>query len=228
MIFWLLPISIVGARLYYVIFNLDYYAKDLISIFKVWEGGLAIHGGIITGLIFVIFYCKKHKVNTFLVSDITVVSLIIAQAIGRWGNFFNSEAYGSKVTLDFLKGIYLPQFIIDGMYINGVYYHPTFLYEFIWNFVGFIIMVIIRRTRYIKKGQITAFYLMWYSFGRFFIESLRMDSLMFKEFKVAQIMSVVLFIIGFILFIVFGKGSRFDNRYKEEGGSTSGASEIVY
>lgn len=214
--FYLIPLSIIGARLYYVLFNLDYYRENIIEIFKIWEGGLAIHGGIIVGLLFIILYSKKHKVNTFRLLDIVAVGMLIGQAIGRWGNFFNQEAYGAATTESFLKNIFIPQFIIDGMKINGTYYHPTFLYESLWCLIGFIALLFIRRYKYIKIGQITAIYLTWYGLGRFFIESLRTDSLMLGNYKIAQIVSIVMFISGIILFFVRGKGSRLTNLYNDE------------
>ena len=131
-------LGIVGARIYYVIFNFDYYKDNLIEIFKVWNGGLAIHGGIIAGLITIAVICYKKKVSLIKILDYLVVGLIIAQAIGRWGNFFNGEAHGPVTTLAYLESIHLPQFIIDGMYIGGNYYIPTFLYESIWCFFGFL------------------------------------------------------------------------------------------
>lgn len=214
--FYLIPLSIIGARLYYVLFNLDYYRENIIEIFKIREGGLAIHGGIIVGLLFIILYSKKYKVNTFRLLDIVAVGMLIGQAIGRWGNFFNQEAYGAATTESFLKSIFIPQFIIDGMKINGTYYHPTFLYESLWCLIGFIALLFIRRYKYIKIGQITAIYLTWYGLGRFFIESLRTDSLMLGNYKIAQIVSIVMFISGIILFFVIGKGSRLTNLYNDE------------
>ena len=208
--------GILGARLYYVAFNWSYYSHNLLEIIKIWEGGLAIHGGILFGLIFIIFYTKKYKVNTWRMLDIVVVGLIIGQAIGRWGNFFNGEAHGPATTLETLQNLFIPGFIIDGMNIHGTYYHPTFLYESVWNFIGFILMLIFRRFRYIKEGQITGFYLMWYSLGRFYIESLRMDSLLFGEFKVAQLVSIVMFLTGFFLIIFRMRTSKFDYLYNKE------------
>ena len=213
MFFYTVPIAIIGARLYYVVFNWSYYSSHLSDIVKIWEGGLAIHGGILFGLIWIIFYTKKYKVNTFRILDMTVVGLIIGQAIGRWGNFFNGEAHGPLTTLEFLNKLHLPQFIIDGMNINGSYYQPTFLYESLWCLVGFIIILIIRRAKYIKIGQLTGFYLVWYSVGRFFIEGLRTDSLLFMGLKQAQIISVILFIAGLIIIINKNKGSKLENRY---------------
>ncbi len=213
--FYLIPISIIGARLYYVLFHWDYYSQHLIEIPQIWNGGLAIHGGILFGFIFILTYSKKYKVHTLRLLDIIVVSLILGQAIGRWGNFFNGEAHGPATTLAFLKGLHLPQFIIDGMYIDGTYYHPTFLYESLWCLIGFIVLLFVRKRKYNKVGQVTAVYLMWYSIGRIFIEGLRTDSLMFGNFKVAQIVSVLLAIIGFLLFFWANRGSIFNNQYND-------------
>ena len=198
--FYTIPIAIIGARLYFVIFNFNYYSNNVIEIFKLWEGGLAIHGGIIAGLIFIIYYCKRYNQNIWKILDIAVIGLIIGQIIGRWGNFFNQEAYGSATTLSYLKSIYLPNFIIDGMKINNIYYHPTFLYESMWNFIGLIILLKIRRKN-VKIGQISSIYLIWYGIGRLFIESLRQDSLMLGHIKVAQLVSLLMIIFGIFLFI---------------------------
>ena len=129
-----------------------------------------------------------------------VVSLILGQAIGRWGNFFNQEAYGPAITLKGLQNLHIPDFIIDGMFINGTYYHPTFLYESIWCIVGFLILIIVRRFKHIRTGELTSYYLVFYSFGRLMIEGLRQDSLMLGTFKMAQLISIIMIILGFILF----------------------------
>lgn len=213
--FFLIPLSLIGARLYYVIFNFDYYQNDLLAIFRVWEGGLAIHGGIIAGILWTIFYTHKYKVNFFRMTDIMVVSLIIGQAIGRWGNFFNQEAYGPITTLEFLNKLPIPEFIIDNMYIEGAYHQPTFLYESIWCFIGFIALLFIRRYKYIKIGQITGIYCIWYGIGRFFIESLRTDSLMLGNLKFAQIISIIMIIVGIIFIIIFQKNSVFKRQYND-------------
>lgn len=213
MFFYLVPIVIIGARLYYVLFNLDYYLANPIKILMIWEGGLAIHGGIIAGLLFVLFYTKKYKVSFTRILDILVVSLIIGQAIGRWGNFFNGEAYGPVVSLEFLQKLPLPKFIIEGMYIGGEYHHPTFLYESIWCLIGFVIMFIYRYTKYLKLGQLTSFYLIWYGIERFFVESLRTDSLMLGSFKIAQIISILMVVIGIIILIIIKRKPVFESRY---------------
>jgi len=200
--FWVVIFGILGARIYYVLFNFSLYKDNLWEIFKIWNGGLAIHGGIIAGFITLLIYCKMKKVHPIKMTDIIVPSLILAQAIGRWGNFFNGEAHGPATTLANLEHIHIPSFIINGMQINGVYYHPTFFYEFLWCLVGFFLILFIRRYyKYLKIGQLTCFYLMWYSVGRLFIESLRTDSLMLGSIKVAQLVSLILFLIGLLGFI---------------------------
>jgi len=194
-------IGIIGARLYYVLFNFSYYLDNPVEIFQIWNGGLAIHGGIIAGLLFIIYYCKKHEVNLWKILDIIVVGLIIAQAIGRWGNFFNSEAYGPITTAAHLKSLGIPQFIIDGMYILGEYRQPTFFYESAWCLFGFLAMLIIRQYKYLKIGQLTSFYLIWYGIIRFIIEAMRTDSLMLGPLKMAQLVSLVFIVSGIIIFI---------------------------
>jgi len=213
--FYTIIFAVIGARLYYVTFNFSQYQNDLFGIFRIWEGGLAIHGGIIGGLLFIIYYTRKYKVNTLLLLDIIVVGLIIGQVLGRWGNFANGEAYGPITTYETLKSLFIPEFIIQGMKINGIYYHPTFLYESLLNLIGFIILLILRKNKYLKVGNLTSFYLVWYGIVRFLIESLRQDSLMLGSLKMAQIASIVMIIIGIVLFIKGKTKSRFENNYKE-------------
>lgn len=213
--FYLVIFSLLGARLYYIIFNWDYYSVNLTDMFKVWEGGLAIHGGLITGLLVLIQFSKKNKINLLKMTDIIVVGLIIGQAIGRWGNFFNSEAHGTITTLKSLQDMHIPEFIINGMNINGVYYEPTFLYESIWCIIGFIVLLLIRKFLNFKTGTLTSFYLIWYGIGRFIIEGMRTDSLMFGNLRMAQLISLLMIISGLIIFIVlsFKKNTK---KYKEE------------
>lgn len=208
--FYLIPITIIGARLYYVLFNLEYYSNNILEIFQIWEGGLAIHGGLILGLIFTIIYAKKNHVELLKLFDIMVISLILGQAIGRWGNFMNSEAFGPMTDLQTLKNLHIPSFIIEGMYINGAYYHPTFLYESLWCLIGFIFLLIYRKSNYTKNGMVFSMYLIWYGIGRFFIESLRQDSLLLGNLKVAQLVSILFITCGiFILIRIKNKGSKF-------------------
>lgn len=213
LVFWAVVFGILGARIYYVIFNYNLYKGDVLSIFRIWEGGLAIHGGVISGFIVLCIYCKKNHQSIFRMTDIIVPGLILAQAIGRWGNFFNSEAHGMATTLTHLKSLHIPNFIINGMHINGIYYEPTFLYESLACIIGFIILIIIRRLKFIKVGTLTGIYLMYYSVIRFFIESMRTDSLMFFGFKTAQLVSVILFILGLILILCSLSKSKFENLY---------------
>lgn len=208
LIFYTIIIGFIGARLYYCLFNLDYYLKYPLEILQIWKGGLAIHGGIIAGLLFIVYYTKKHKVKLSKITDISVQGLILAQAIGRWGNFFNQEAYGQEISRQALENLHLPNFIIEGMYIEGRYYQPTFLYESIWNIIGFVVLLLVKRCKKLKSGQLTAIYMMWYAIGRFIIESFRSDSLMLGTIKVAQFVSIVMLIVGFIIFILPKKQAK--------------------
>ncbi len=194
--FYTIPICLIGARIYYVLFELEYYKTYPMDIFKVWEGGLAIHGGIIAGFLCLLYFTKKNKINIIKMLDILVVSLILGQIIGRWGNFMNGEAYGPTTSLSFLKSLHLPNFIIDGMYIDGSYHQPTFLYESIWNLIGLISMLIIRKTKINRLGLLTSIYFIWYGIGRYLIETLRTDSLMFLNIRIAQLISIIFILIG--------------------------------
>lgn len=216
MFFFLIPISVIGARLYYVAFNWSYYSNNLLEILEIWNGGLAIHGALIAGLIFILIYTKKYKINFYRMTDILAVSLLIGQAIGRWGNFFNQEAHGPETTLAFLQKIIPFNYIIEGMNIGGIYYHPTFLYESVWCLLGFILLLVLRRLKYIKTGQITGIYFLWYGVGRFFIEGLRTDSLMLGNIKIAQLISVFLVIIGIVIIIIKGRGFKLEGQYNEK------------
>lgn len=213
--FWAIIMGIIGARLYYIIFNFSYYSNNLLEIFAIWNGGLAIHGGIIAGVLTVLFFAKKYHLNFLKLLDMAAPSLILAQAIGRWGNFFNREAHGIATTYTELKNLLIPEFVIDGMNIGGVYYLPTFYFESLWCLLGFIILLIIRRLKYIKVGATTCIYLMWYSLGRFFIEAWRTDSLMIGGFKVAQIISIILFITGLVYLIYLSRKGKYENLYND-------------
>lgn len=200
---WGLPLSIIGARLYYILFDLPQYIANPIQIFNIRSGGLAIYGGLIAGGITLYFYTKYHFIDVWTFLDIAAPSVLLAQAIGRWGNFMNHEAFGPDTTRSFLESLYLPNFIIDNMYIDGIYRQPTFLYESVWSLIGVIILLLLRKKTYLlKKGEIALLYLIWYSFGRFFIEGMRTDSLYFLDtIRVSQLLSAVLFIGAIVLFI---------------------------
>ncbi len=212
LIFYAIIVGLIGARIYYVIFNLDYYLENLAQIIAVWNGGLAIHGGLIAGAIFVYFYCKKKNINFLRILDIIAPAIMIAQSFGRWGNFFNSEAHGTITSINTLKSMFIPKFIIDGMYIDGNYYYPTFLFESILCLIGGIVIILIRKNQSIKLGISSGLYLVFYGIIRFFIESLRTDSLMFFDLRAAQIISIISIIIGVYLIVT----SRRKEKYLRE------------
>ncbi|HDE8519496.1 TPA: prolipoprotein diacylglyceryl transferase [Staphylococcus aureus] len=199
-IFYSALFGFIAARIYFVIFQWPYYVENPSEIIKIWHGGIAIHGGLIGGFIAGVIVCKVKNLNPFQIGDIVAPSIILAQGIGRWGNFMNHEAHGGPVSRAFLEQLHLPNFIIENMYINGQYYHPTFLYESIWDVAGFIILVNIRK--HLKLGETFFLYLTWYSIGRFFIERLRTDSLMLtSNIRVAQLVSILLILISISLIV---------------------------
>lgn len=216
---WVIPFGFIGARLYYVLFELEYYLANPASIIAIWEGGLAIYGGVIAGAITLIWYTKRRNKPIWLTLDIVTPSLLIAQAIGRWGNFVNQEAHGGEVSLEFLQNLHLPQFIIDQMYIDGAYYHPTFLYESLWNLLGFILIVVLRRKKdFFNRGEVALSYVAWYAFGRFFIEGMRTDSLYLfnTPIRVSQALSFVLFF-GAIAIAIYRRRNVFPAYKYNEG-----------
>ncbi|MCR8844877.1 prolipoprotein diacylglyceryl transferase [Paenibacillus sp. SC116] len=175
------PSALVGARAYYVAFKWDEYKHDPIKVFAIWEGGIAIYGALIGAVICAIIYVRRKGYNFWRIADICAPGLLLGQAIGRWGNFMNQEAYGGPVSETFLRDtLNLPNFIVNQMNVQGTFHHPTFLYESIWNIVGVLLILGIRRLRFVRAGEIFIGYLMWYSIGRFFIEGLRTDSLAYQ------------------------------------------------
>ncbi len=200
------PTAIVCARLYYVIFEWDYYGTHPEDIIKIWNGGLAIYGAIISAVAVAVIYCKIKKQNIALFCDIGAVSLLIGQSIGRWGNFVNQEAFGDNTTLPWgMTGnaiiSELKDMAASGMNVNPeMPVHPTFLYESLWNFVFIIVFLMLFRKRKFD-GQIFLSYLMSYGLGRFFIEALRTDSLYAGSIKVSQLVAFVCFALGLTLMI---------------------------
>lgn len=192
------PLAIVGARLYYVAFEWQNYINNPLDIFAIWNGGIAIYGGLIAGALVLYFFSQRRLINTLDFLDVTAPSVMIAQSIGRWGNFFNQEAYGAVV--DNLN--YLPSVIRNQMMIDGSYRQPTFLYESLWNLLGFALILLLRRRKsFLKRGEIAAFYLIWYGFGRMIIEGMRTDSLMLAGLRVSQWLSAILIVAGLALII---------------------------
>lgn len=211
-------LCIVGARLYYVVFSWDQYKDNLMDIFNLRKGGLAIYGGIIAALIFGIFFVKKRKLDFWSMADIMIPYVPLGQAIGRWGNFFNREAFGGftdglfamRYQLSQVSQINLTQDIIDNaVTVEGVKYiqvHPTFLYESVWNIGVFIALILLRKSGRFKNG-ILPWYLILYGIGRTWIEGLRTDSLYLfgSGIRVSQALSLLMVITGIILLIWFGK-----------------------
>lgn len=213
MILFAVPIAIICARIYYVIFQWEYYSQNPGDIIKIWNGGIAIHGALIGSVLTAIVFAKVKKVSFWKLADIAAPSLLLGQAIGRWGNFMNQEAHGGEITRSFLENMHLPEFIINQMYINGTYYHPTFLYESIWNIAGVIILLSLRKVN-LRRGELFLTYVIWYSIGRYYIEGLRTDSLMLTEsLRIAQVISIVLVAVAIALVVYRRVRGHADKRY---------------
>lgn len=182
----IVPFAVICARLYYVVFQWDSYKNNLLDIFKIWNGGLAIYGGVIGAAIGIVVFArvKRNKVRLTAVLDITSLGFLIGQAIGRWGNFMNREAFGAP-TDSFLR-----MGLLNSMTGQVEYYHPTFLYESVWNLCGFLLLHFLSKHRK-YDGQIALGYVAWYGLGRTFIEGLRMDSLYWGPVRVSQLLAAV-------------------------------------
>ncbi len=202
-ILWAVPICIVGARLYYVIFEWSNYQDDLLSVFNIRQGGLAIHGAILAGMIWSYFYCKRKGFKLLRFFDFVVPSVALGQAIGRWGNYFNMEAHGTETDF-FLK---IP--VIEGSKI--IYVHPTFLYESVLDLLLCLCLIYYENHYQKKNGQATCFYILIYSIGRFFIEGLRTDSLYMFGLRTAQLISLlgIVLAVGGLIYLHY-KGSPFE------------------
>lgn len=175
------PSAIIGARIYFVAFKWEDYKNNLLDIFKIWNGGIAIYGALIGAIICAVIFVRRRGYNFWRIADICAPGLIIGQMIGRWGNFVNQEAYGGPTTEAFLRDhLHLPSFIVNQMNVQGTFHHPTFLYESLWNLVGLLLLFVLRRQKFLRAGELFFSYFIWYSIGRFFIEALRTDSLAFQ------------------------------------------------
>lgn len=203
---WMLPVGVIGARVYYVIFNLDYY-KTFASMLDIRSGGLAIHGGLIFGALTVFAVCRHKGIRTLNVLDLFFPAVAIAQAIGRWGNFFNGEAHGGPTDLPW------------GILVDGIRVHPTFLYESIWCVILFIALSRFNKNRRTAHGQTFALYLIFYSLERFFVEALRTDSLMIGPFKQAQVISMCAIAAGVLLYRYSSKKLRLTDKELESQNS---------
>ena len=181
-VLWITPFAIVCARIYYVAFSWKDYADNPLSVFAIWEGGIAIYGSVIGAVIGVIVLCKVKQLKVATVLDVTLLGFFIGQILGRWGNFFNREAFGAATDSFFRMGLY------NTVTSQWEYYHPTFLYESVWNLVGFILLHFLSKRRQ-YDGQIALGYAAWYGLGRCFIEGLRVDSLYWGSFRVSQVLA---------------------------------------
>lgn len=198
MLIWAVPIAILSARVYYVAMEWGAYKDNPLRAIEIWNGGIAIHGALIGAFITAYIFTKRRNVSFLRIADIAAPSILVGQIIGRWGNFINQEAHGGEVSRSFLESLHLPNWLIEQMYIEnlGSYVHPTFLYESLWNVVGFIILIIARKFNW-RRGEMFFFYLIWYSIGRFYIESLRTDSLyLIGDLRSAQVVSILGIVIG--------------------------------
>ena len=195
---WMIPLSIVGARLYFVLFNLDYYLANPSEIIAVWEGGLAIYGGIIAGILVIFLVCRRKRISVAAMLDLLIIACILGQAIGRWGNFMNREAFGCETDVFCRMGLTTPAG-------EMIFVHPTFLYESVWNLAGFIMLCIFvnsGKRRY--DGQCLLIYFVWYGLGRFWIEGLRTDSLYVGStgIRASQLLSALLVVFGAVMLAV--------------------------
>ena len=193
-------VGIIGARLWYcVFFNLDFYLKNPGNIIRIWDGGLAIQGGLVAGAIFAFIYCRINRYPFLKILDMILPNVLIGQAFGRWGNFLNRECHGGVVAESYFDGIL--SFLKQGMYIDGHYYEPLFFYESMGCIIGWLIIHFILKRHQNKRGDLAYAYMMWYGVIRFFIEARRTDSLLIGSFKMAQVTSVFFILIGLLGYI---------------------------
>ena len=212
---WTVILGVLGARLYYVLTSIDRYIPKpfnfiefIKGIINLRNGGLAIYGGIICGILGIVIATKRKKMNTLKLFDMAGPGVMMAQAIGRWGNFFNGEAFGEIVSeghpLYFMRmGLLSHNTVSDFGTFDMVYVHPTFLYESLWNICGFVLINILYKKKKFD-GQVCLMYVVWYGFGRMFIEGLRTDSLMVGSIRISQLLAFVSCIVGIVLLVVFG------------------------
>ncbi|MFD2655424.1 prolipoprotein diacylglyceryl transferase [Gracilibacillus thailandensis] len=209
-----IPIAILSARAYYVIFEWDrYVGEPWWKVFAIWEGGIAIHGALIGAVLTAIVYTRVKKLSFWQIADIVAPSLILGQAIGRWGNFMNQEAHGGPISEATYQNFhqYLPDFIMNQMCIDGTMYHPTFLYESVWNIMVFILLLILRKFP-LRRGEMFLTYAISYSIGRFFIEGMRTDSLyIVGDLRTAQFISILL-IVGAIIMMIYRRKKGLSDR----------------
>ncbi len=206
---WIVPAALIGARLYYVAFQWPMYRDDPLSILYVWRGGLAIYGGVIGGALAALVFARVKRVSFPALADLVAPALILGQAIGRWGNFFNGEAYGYAVTNPAL------QFFPVAVQVGEEWHMATFFYESLWDFLGFLLLWCMRE-RVTARGNLMLLYLCWYGLGRAVIEGLRTDSLMWGPVRVSQALSALLCIVSLILLLARRSRHRGEKPYPVE------------
>ena len=220
---WLIPFSILGARLYYVLFQADYYLLHPAEILAVWEGGLAIYGGLIAGTLTCLAFCRIRKLSFPAMLDLISFGVLIGQSIGRWGNFFNREAFGAETGIFCRMGLTAP---------NGttVFVHPTFLYESLWNLIGFIALgVFSKRKPRRYNGEYVLLYFFWYGLGRAWIEGLRTDSLYlwYTGLRVSQILSIILVLVSGTLLFLNRKTNTIGAGFSGDLSAASGSDDVA-
>lgn len=203
LLLWCVPIGFIGARIYYVVFEWGYYQHHLNEIFAIWNGGIAIYGGLLAGLVTILIFSYYKMLPFWLLLDIITPGVLAAQVMGRFGNFINQEAFGAKTSLGFLQSLHLPHFMIEQMFIDGAYRQPTFLYESFFNLIGLVLILSLRHRQHLfKVGEVTLSYVIWYSVVRFFVEGMRTDSLYaFGVIRVSQALSLVLLVAAVSIWI---------------------------
>ena len=211
-VLWVTPFAILCARLYYCIFSWDMYAQNPISILYIWKGGLAIYGGVLGAIVGVAVFCRIKKIKLAALLDLVSLGFLIGQSIGRWGNFFNREAFGAATDIFCRMGLL-------NQWTGAVeYYHPTFLYESLWNAAGFVLLHFLSKKRK-YDGQVALGYAAWYGLGRAFIEGLRTDSLMWGSFRVSQVLAAISCLAAVTVLVIKhfrpGKSQLFVNREQE-------------
>ena len=221
LVLWVLPMAIIGCRLYYVATEWDRYKDDLIEILYIWEGGIAMYGGIIAGVITVYIWSRAKKIPVGATLDVAGSALILGQVIGRWANFVNREAFGYQTDIFCRMGLTRPG-------EETVYVHPTFLYESLWNLIGFLIINFfwLKKGRRKYDGQVFIFYAMWYGAGRSWIEGLRTDSLYIPgtELRISQVVAAVSMIAGFII-LLYNSARRHREPYVLRAAAAEAAAE---
>ena len=197
-VLWVTPVAILCARIYYCAFSWELYADNPISVLYIWEGGIAIYGSVIGAVLGVIVFCKIKKVRITAVLDLVSLGFLIGQSLGRWGNFFNREAFGAETESFFRMGL------MKASTGEITYYHPTFLYESVWNLTGFLVLHFLSKKRRFD-GQIALGYLAWYGLGRAFIEGLRTDSLYIGHIRVSQLLAAVSCVVALGLLLMHSR-----------------------